>query len=271
MLHSRTLRHALAAAAVVALSAVTASEASAQGRDRDNGRTFYATTSQNLLLQFEERRPGRLIDAQSIAGLPAGVTLAGIDFRPKTGDLYGVGSDSVVYRINTFTGIAIAEAPAFTPLLRGAKFGVDFNPVPDAIRVVSDQRQNLRLSPDAGTVLGTDADLNPGTPMVVGAAYTNSTFSFTQPTATTLYVIDAATDQVFVQNPPNNGTLTNGQPLGVDVAPDAGWDIAGVDNMGYLGTRGRLFRVNPATGRTRQIGRIGNGRRAITGLAAFQD
>src|SRR5919109_446468 len=179
-----------------------------------------------------------LIDAQSILGLPAGVTLTGIDFRPKTGDLYGVGSDSVVYRINPYTGIAIAEAPAFTPVLRGTKFGVDFNP---------------------------------GMPNIVGAAYTNSSFSFTPPTATTLYVVDSVTDQVFVQNPPNNGTLTNPQQLGVDVGADAGFDIAGADNTGYLTTRSRLYRVDPATGRTMLVGRIGNGRRTITGLAAWQD
>jgi hypothetical protein len=286
MLHSRLMRRAAVLAASIAVSAVAASEASAaQDRDdRDDARTFYATTNQNLLVQFDERRPDRLIDAQSIVGLPAGVMLTGIDFRPKTGDLYGVGSDSVVYRVNPFTGIAIAEnrdatgnPVAFTPALRGTKFGLDFNPVPDAIRVVSDQRQNLRLSPDAGTVLGADADLNPGMPTIVGAAYTNSSFSFTQPTATTLHVVDAATDQVFVQNPPNNGTLTMGQRLGVDVGLDTGWDIAGDDNTGYLATRragargSTLYRVNPATGRTKTLGRIGNGRRVITGLAAWQD
>lgn len=289
MLHSRSLRRALAVAGAIALSAVAATEASAQGRgdrDRSDARTFYATTNQNLLLQFDERRPGRLIDAQSIIGLPGGVTLTGIDFRPKTGDLYGVGSNSVVYRVNPFTGIAIAEnrdamgmPVPFSPLLRGTRFGIDFNPVPDAIRVVSDQRQNLRLSPDAGTVLGTDADLNPGTPMVVGAAYTNSSFSVAQPAATTLYVLDAASDQVFVQNPPNNGTLTMGRQLGVNVGLDTGWDIVGDDSAptGYLANRrpsargSSLYRVNPTTGRTKSLGRIGSGRRVVTGLAAWQD
>jgi hypothetical protein len=270
MLSSRSLRRALAVTAAVALSAVAATEASASP-DRGDARTFYATTSTNLVLQFDERRPDRLIDAQSILGLPAGVTLTGIDFRPKTGDLYGVGSDSVVYRVNPYTGIALAEAPAFTPVLRGTKFGVDFNPTVDKIRVVSDQRQNLRLNVDEGTVLSADADLNPGMPTIVGAAYTNSSFSFTQPTATTLYVVDSVTDQVFVQNPPNNGTLTNPQRLGVDVGADTGFDIAGADNTGYLATRSRLYRVDPATGRTRLLGRIGNGRRTITGLAAWQD
>ena len=50
--------------------------------------------------QFNARNPDRISDIQAITGLPAGVTLRGIDFRPKTGDLYGVGSDSVVYRVN---------------------------------------------------------------------------------------------------------------------------------------------------------------------------
>jgi Domain of unknown function (DUF4394) len=287
MPHSRLLRRAAIVAAAVAVSAVAASPANAaqnrdRDRDRDDAQMFYATTSQNLLLQFDERRPDRLIDAQSIIGL-GDATLVGIDFRPKTGDLYGVGSNSAVYRINPFTGIAIAEnrdatgAPIpFTPALRGTKFGIDFNPVPDAIRVVSDQRQNLRLSPDAGTVAGTDADLNPGQPMVVGAAYTNSSFSFTPPASTTLYVLDAASDQVFVQNPPNAGTLTNGQPLGLNLGLDVGWDIVGDDNKGYLanrrpGARGStLYRVNPATGRTKSLGKISNGRRVITGLAGWQ-
>ena len=71
------------------------------------------------------------------------MTLAGIDFRPATGDLYGVGSDSVVYRVNPRTGIAVAEGPAFTPGLNGRFFGVDFNPTVDKIRVVSDAGQNL--------------------------------------------------------------------------------------------------------------------------------
>jgi Domain of unknown function (DUF4394) len=289
MFHSRSLRRGLAVAAAIALSAVAASEASAQSRgdrdrDRSDARMFYATTNQNLLLQFDERRPDRLIDAQSILGLGSGETLVGIDFRPKTGDLYGVSSNSVVYRINPSTGIAIAEnrdamgnPVPFSPLLSGNKFGVDFNPVPDAIRVVSDQQQNLRLSPDAGTVLGVDGNLNPGMPQVVGAAYANSSFSVAQPAATTLFVVDAASDQVFVQNPPNNGTLTNGQPLGVNVGLDTGWDIAGADNTGYLATRrprasgSSLYRVNPMTGRTKSLGKIGSGRRVVTGLAAWQD
>ncbi len=205
------------------------------------------------------------------------MTLRGVDFRPMTGDLYGVGSDSVVYRVNPTTAIAVAEGPAFTPALRGTSFGVGFNPTVDKIRVVSDAGQNLRLNVDEGTVLSADRDLNPGMPQVVAADYTNSSFSATRPTATQLYSIDAASDQILLQNPPNDGTLTMGKQLGVDVGAQASFDIAGADNTGYLATstprsRGTgLYRVDVTTGKTRALGRIGGKRLVVTGLAAWQD
>jgi uncharacterized protein DUF4394 len=280
---SRLLRWSAPLACVLALSAVAAqashrSDDNGRGWSRGPDRMLVATTNQNQLLTFNARNVDRIKDIQAITGLPAGVTLRGIDFRPKTGDLYGVGSDSVVYRVNPGTGIAIAEGPAFTPALRGKAFGVDFNPVVDKIRVVSDDRQNLRLNVDEGTVLSTDADLNPGMPQVVAAGYENSSFSFTQPTATKLHVVDAASDTLFTQDPPNNGTLTNPRKLrGIDVGLNAGFDIAGDDNMGYLsnaksGRGSELYTVDVATGKTRSLGRIGGGKRlVVTGLAAWQD
>lgn len=282
MSRTRLLRTGASLATVLALSAVAA-QASHRSDDNDRDwsrgpdRMLVATTSQNQLLTFNARNPERIKDIQAITGLPAGVSLRGIDFRPKTGDLYGVGSDSVVYRVNPSTGIAIAEGPAFTPALRGKSFGVDFNPVVDKIRVVSDDRQNLRLNVDEGTVLSADADLNPGMPQIVAAGYENSSFSFTQPTATKLHVVDAASDTLFTQDPPNNGTLTNPRKLRVDVGLNAAFDIAGDDNMGLLsnaksGRGSELYTVDVPTGKTKSLGRIGGGKRlVVTGLAAWQD
>jgi hypothetical protein len=288
MLHTKLMRSAAVVAAAIAVSAVGASAASAKDRgdrERRDARTFYATTSQNLLVQFDERRPDRLLDAQSILGLGS-ATLVGLDFRPATGDLYGVGSNSAVYRINPTTGIAVPENAnpdgtpiPFTPALMGTKFGFDFNPTVDKIRVTSDVGENLRLNVDEGTLLSKDGNLNPGMPQVVGSAYTNSSFApfANRPTATTLYALDAATSQLFVQNPPNAGTLTNGQDVGFKVGLDVGFDIAGADNVGYVanrrpGARGStLYRVNVLTGRSKSLGTIANGRRVITGLAAWQD
>jgi hypothetical protein len=283
---STLLRRGAVAAAVLALAGAAGAEASRDHRggdrwnqrDDDSSRMFYATTDQNLLLQYNERSPDKLRDVQVITGLGPGVTLRGIDFRPATGDLYGVGSDNIVYRVNPQTAIAVAEGPAFTPGLRGTSFGVDFNPTVDKIRVTSDAAQNLRLNVDEGTVLSADKDLNPGMPQVVGSAYTNSSFNATKPATTQLYAVDAATDQLFLQNPPNDGTLTMPKRLRIDVGSKTGFDIAGDDNVGYLSTstsrsRGTsLYRVDVTTGKTKELGRIGGGKRlVVTGLAAWQD
>lgn len=281
----------LAIALVGTASAEAAGKASQSDDLKPGGRLAVALTDQNQLVSFKVRKPDQLLSIHSIRGLAPGVSLVGIDYRPRTGDLYGIGSDSVVYRVNPQTGIAIAEnlagmplAPVpFTQPLNGNNFGVDFNPAPDAIRIVSDAGQNKRVAPDAGTTLGDDLALNPGMPKVGGAAYTNSSFSVTQPAAANvqLYVVDYQNDMVFLQNPPNNGTLTNGQKLtGVDVQPKFGWDIAGTDDVGYLATndrRGRaasLYTVDETSGFTRNLGQIG-GRRlrglTVTGLAVSQD
>jgi Domain of unknown function (DUF4394) len=270
----RLLRWGALVASALALTAVAAQ--ASHRWDRPD-RVLYATTDQNQLLKFNAKDPERIRGIQAITGLPAGVTLKGIDFRPATGDLYGVGSDSVVYRLNPKTGIAVSEGPAFTPALRGKSFGVDFNPVVDKIRVVSDDRQNLRLNVDEGTVLSADKDINPGMPQIVGAGYLNSSFTATRPTATTLYVVDAWSDQLFKQNPPNDGTLSEGKSLGIDVGSSANFDIAGADNTGFLtnstSRRGTtLYTVDVNTGQTRSLGRVGGGKRLVlTGLAAWQD
>ncbi len=132
--------------------------------------------------------------------------------------------------IDPVTGAATAVGAAFTPALSGTAFGFDFNPTVDRIRVVSDTGQNLRLNPDTGAVAAVDGALNPGAPHVVGSAYTNN---FAGATTTTLYAIDAATDQLLIQNPPNNGTLAPVGPLGVDTGDDVGFDITANDGVAF--------------------------------------
>ena len=242
-----------------------------------NGRPFYATDTEGNLLSFSANNPRQLDSARPLTGLPSGVTLRGIDFRPATGELYGVGSDSVVYRVSPVTGKVVAEGPAFSPALNGRFVGVDFNPTVDRIRLTSDANQNLRLNPDTGAAAGVDADLNPNDPTVVGSAYTNSSFNSTPPTSTILYALDALDDAIYVQNPPNNGTLSMPQLLDINVRGDSGFDIAGQNNVGYVATASdrrpgaELYRVNVQTGDSKRLGPIGGNGVVITGLAAVQD
>jgi uncharacterized protein DUF4394 len=281
MQRTRFLRIALGLACAAALAVPVVGQAG-QSSSKGDGRTLYATDNQGNLLSFSADNLRQLDSMRSIAGLPAGVTLMGIDFRPRTGDLYGIGSDSVVYRVNPQTAIAVSESSTtpptpFTPALRGRFFGVDFNPMVDRIRVTSDANQNIRLHPDDANVVGADADLNPGDPTVVGSAYTGSSFSAGLASSTVLYALDALDDAIYVQSPPNNGTLTMPQQLDINVRGDSGFDIAGRNNVGYVATASdrrpgaELHRVNVQTGDSVKLGRIGRGAHTITGLAAVQD
>ena len=130
-----TLRRATALAAVLTLAAAGSASAGQRSGDQpyddapSSGRVLFATTDQNQLIRFNSNRPDRLKDVRSITGLSSPTTsLVGVDFRPATGDLYGLGSDSVVYRINPRTGIAVSEGPAVTPAPAGRFFGVRLQP-----------------------------------------------------------------------------------------------------------------------------------------------
>jgi hypothetical protein len=279
---SRLIRLSIVAGALAALVVPLAASAHGgkRGGDDDRRRLLYATDTRGNLLSFAASSPRR-VRSRTITGLPTGVALSGIDFRPATGDLYALGSDKVVYRVNVATAIAVAEGPAFETApaaLNSQNVGFDFNPTVDKIRVTSDADDSIRLNPDEGSLLSKDSSLTPADVMVVGSAYTNSSFTATKPTVTELYALDVAPspDRLWIQRPANAGTLIMPVTLGLDLGPNAGFDIAGTKNVGYVaGTRaGRssaeLWRVDLATGTTRSLGRIGDGR-TITGLAAWQD
>jgi hypothetical protein len=257
-----------------------------RGNDRCkscDGRILYATDTGGNLLRFSSAKPRKLRSKQ-ITGLPMGVSVTGIDFRPASGDLYALGSDRVVYRLNPRTAIAVPEGKTFDQspsILSGSFNGFDFNPTVDKIRVTSDADDNLRLNPDDGTLLSVDTKLTPAEVQVVGSAYTNSSFTAfaTRPAVTELYAYDigASPDRLWIQRPANAGTLIMPLSTGLELAGNVGFDIAGVNNIGWLAgtpkgrSASRLYRLDVNTGRTKSLGRIGDGSHTITGLAAVQD
>jgi hypothetical protein len=245
-------------------------------------RILFATDSAGNLLRFRGSAP-EAARSKPITGLPTGVSLVGIDFRPATGDLYALGSDKVVYRVNPATAIAVAEGPAFesTPAaLVGNRIGLDFNPTVDKIRVTSDADDNLRLDPDPGSLLARDTSLTPAGVTVVGSAYTSSSFAAfaNRPATTMLFALDvgASPDRIWLQSPANAGTLQNPVSLDIELGGNAGFDIAGKDDVAYVAgtTQGRsgagLYQVDLSSGNTRELGRIGRGNVTLTGLAAVQ-
>jgi hypothetical protein len=230
--------------------------------------TIVATTSANQLLRFDSATPGTIITTLALTGLANGEQVLGIDFRPATGQLYALGSSNRVYLVNTDTGLALPVGAGGSFTLSGNAFGFDFNPTVDRIRVVSDTGQNLRLNPNDGALAATDTALNGPAAGAFAAGYTNS---FAGAASTTLYDITAATDSLYIQNPPNNGTLVLVGGLGVDVGNVGGFDIAMPGNVGFaafqVGATSGLYSINLSTGAASSLGSIGNGSLTITGLA----
>ena len=232
-------------------------------------------TTNNILIRFDSEAPGTVIDSVAITGLQGGENILGLDFRPANNSLVGIGSTSVVYVINTSTGAAVAAGAAFSPALAGSSFGVDFNPVVDKIRVVSDQDQNLRINP-GGDNFATDGSLaydagdvnSAANPSIVAAAYTNSSASST---TTTLFAIDSALD-ILVRQGTANGTPTSPNPgtlftigaLGVDTGTLVGLDVSpkktGIAYASLTGNDNisKLYSVDLAGGAATLLGTIGN-------------
>jgi uncharacterized protein DUF4394 len=190
----------------------------------------YAVTSNNRLLHFD-RGSGAIRSASSIGGLGSGETIVGADFRPADATLYALSSGGKIYTIDTATGEATSKSTLMADptdpsspfsTLTGDVFGVNFNPVADRLRVVSKDGQNLRINVDTGATT-TDAELNPGTPAISAAAYSNG---FAAACRTRLYVIDTSANELLLQDPPNAGTLTK---IAEIAAPAGSGDWAGFE------------------------------------------
>jgi hypothetical protein len=247
----------LAAPAALTLSLLAAPVASAE--------RFAAVDSSNRLYTFDDDRP-RDWTRKALRGLGAGERIVGLDVRPATRQLVALTDRDRLYVIARGRGraTAIGGGP-FMPSLAGRSFGFDFNPTVDRIRLVSDSGQNLRLNPESGAVAAVDGtlryrdgDVAAGVaPAVLGSAYTNSVRGAME---TTLYNVDSARDALVVQAPPNEGVLSTVGTLGVNLTGPLGFDISARDGRAYVlarrarAPRSRLFRVDLASGRARQLG-----------------
>ena len=223
----------------------------------------YAVDNMNMLQIFNPMNPMPV--SKAITGLQAGENILGIDFRPLNGQLYALGSSSRIYTLNLGTGAATAVGSQLPTLLVGSDFGFDFNPTVDRIRVVSDLGQNLRLNPLDGTISAIDGMINPGTPTLSGAAYSEN---FAGATTTSLFVIDHNTDKLYLQSPPNNGVLVERGALGINITNSNGFDIGSTSNKAYLlatvNSENKIYSVNTTTGAASAVSNYPN---AVRGFA----
>jgi Ca2+-binding RTX toxin-like protein len=191
------------------------------------------------LLRFNTLNPS-VVSTVAISGVTVGETLVGIDFRPATGQLFGLGVNAVadnasLYLIDPQTGMATVvgaagsinyvNAGGTTVDLPTSGYGIDFNPTVDRLRVTTDSGLNFRINPITGSPvdgnlnitvnppagINTDALINgSGSSGISATAYTNS---FAQPLTvpagpTTQYTLDSNTNNLLIQNPPNSGIQT---------------------------------------------------------------
>ncbi len=215
--------------------------------------TFYALVGGVMIDKFSTSNPESVLNSVSISGLQGDEKILSVDFRPATGQMYGVGSTSRLYVINPETGAARAiGAGPFSPALTGSIAGFDFNPTVDRIRVVTSSGQNLRLNPETGMVAATDADINGvAGAMISAVAYTNNVAGAA---TTTLFDIDITTSKLYKQIPPNNGTLVEVGHLGIKVEGEGGFDISAKQDVALgmfeVNKKSTLFAVDLNTGNT---------------------
>lgn len=256
----------------------------------------WALTTAGDLVYFNAGQPRRILNRVAVKGLVRGDRLVGMDYRVAKGVLFAVGHTGQIYTLDTATG-QLKTVGAGTPSvpLRGVRFGVDFNPALDRIRVISDAGQNLRFHPDTGAQIDFDAktpggqadpDLAfaPGDPQhgqVPKAAAAAYTYNNKDEKLTTNFALDERLGTLVMQGSregvapvesPNLGVLRTVGTLGTGPLTDAAFDISDVRNTALAALRtarqptSRLYAIDLATGKARFVGTVGTGE-PLVGMA----
>jgi hypothetical protein len=273
--------HIAAATSTLTVALFCLSTSSARSAS-DSAVQLLGLTLGNQIVAFPANNPTnvRMLKVMGVNG-----KLVGIDQRPANGLLYGLSDKSKLYTINLETGMATQVSSLAQPLSTDAKISMDFNPVPDRLRVVDEQGNNFRINVDTGEVT-TDKplayipeDANTGKqPKVSAIAYTNafagppSPAGVTPPTRTAqMFDLDTGLNLLAQQAPPNDGRLKTIGSLGLDLNSKVGFDIFSPqmgENTAFVATDSTLYTINLMTGNSSMVGKIGHGKMNLIDLAA---
>jgi ribosomal protein L24E len=231
------------------------------------------TGTKAKVVVFDTENPGSATVLREVElGGPAPVV--GVDFRPGTLDAYLLVQTSGTTLALVKSDIAGNTTTIGTVTLTTAAsaFGMDFNPVVDRIRLITNAGESYRINPDtAETTKDTNVPAGMG-----GAAYTNPVKGAT---VTTLFDINYANDTLFRQGgvdgadpSPNSGTVTSIGALGENLSLNFGFDIAKSGTALVAGqlegsTSSVLLAINLATGDATNLGRLDSD--ATNGIQAF--
>ncbi|EHR69684.1 hypothetical protein BurJ1DRAFT_0805 [Burkholderiales bacterium JOSHI_001] len=257
--------------------------------------SLLALTQDHALIRVRASAPDLVLSRVAVKGLAAGDSLVGLDFRVARGVLYTLAASGQLYTLAPDTGVLTPVGRAAAALgPAGTRWGFDFNPAADRIRVVGSQGRNLRLHPDTGAPVDgnpaepglqddaplryAEGDAHQGwVPQVAAAAYS---YHQKDDKLTTNYAIDTGLGLLVRQGSlegvqpvvsPNTGLLFTVGPLGLrGPLEDAALDVADVHNQALAALRSagvtRLYRVDLASGRAQALGRLADGA-PLRGLA----
>lgn len=184
------------------------------------------------------------------------------------GQLYGVGADQKLYRINTFNGACTAAASTGLGFVANS-FGMAIYPGTSQLRLVVSSGENYRYNAQIGTLINQDpnlafagGDVNSGVPTVAALAYQDSS-------TPVLFGIDGARDVLVKITNENNGTTSTVGPLGFNAAGDVSLSIDQSTNTGIAvwdgGGSPGIYRINLTTGAATLISSAPTG---VDGVAA---
>lgn len=234
-------------------------------------------TTDQRLITFDSAAPGTAFSSFALTGLTAGDRILGIDLRPANNRIYGVSQTGRVYSISTggvASFVSQLTSSGMPVSLDGPRFGVDFNPVPDRLRIISDGGQNLRANIDTGGVT-TDTSITRaggGAISILGTGYTNS-LPGPAPATTTIYGIDDTTDSLVTATPANGGanggvySSVGALNVALGAADAVAFDISGFSGTGFLSINSLLYSVDLTSGAATSLGSFG--RSSLIGLTAI--
>ena len=216
---------------------------------------FYALSPDNGIYRFNAQDVKSIPTKTSIIGLDKDEKILSIDFRPATGELYGVSNASKIYVIDASGSARAISSNPFNPgIAQDATASLDFDPTTDKIRIVTSSKQNLRINPETGVLISADVAIV-GDVSLSGIAYNNNTAGSK---TTTLYDIDIKSQRLYKQDPVNDGRLvligTFDKNIGTNVSFDISADNANALAIGKVGDSTKLFLINLTTGKAKLAG-----------------
>ncbi len=284
----------LCAVGVLSVPALVGCSHLAEPQGALRSESVHVLTQQGQLLTVNTGQPAKVLSRIALKGLPASEKLIGIDYRVARGTLYALAAGGTLYTVNPENGqVTQVGTTVSGAKLEGSRFGFDFNPAADRIRVVSDTGQSLRLHPDTGLLVAVDAPLTYDAadvhfgqaPAIEAAGYT---YNKKDDKLTTNFAIDARLGNLVRQGSPegvlpaispNTGKLFTVGTLGIGPVTDASFDIADVSGAAFLaaqrtgadtpaGERLRLYLVNLVSGAAQLLGTLAEGQ-GIVGIAVI--